>query len=216
MELRAAAFNRLLGAFAQRSLWRRAVLCPCRDTHSGAADPACQLCFGRGRFHYGAVESPVALSGMKASREWQSFGLYQAGDVVVSLASNTPLYGAAEGDRVTFLDSELPWQAAFRRGDPDERLPPHTFVVEDTVALLPGGIPRALDPPANLPTGDEYARPTWAPGAAAPGDGEAYSVRARIRPTYHLFREMPQDRAHHGGARLPRRVVLRLEDLAAR
>jgi WD40 repeat protein len=54
---------------------------------------------------------------------------------------------------------------------------------------------------------------TW---AVAPPIGAQFSMIGRAHPEFFLFKDLPQDRAHHGGATLPRRVVLRRWDLFGR
>ena len=43
-----------------------------------------------------------------------------------------------------------------------------------------------------------------------------YSMTGRRLPEYICYHDFPQDRAHHSGARLPRKVVLRKFDLLGR
>jgi hypothetical protein len=57
---------------------------------------------------------------------------------------------------------------------------------------------------------------TWSEEGGCPPAGVQFSVTGRRQQEYYIFRDLPQDRAHHGGAALPRRVVARRFDLFGR
>jgi hypothetical protein len=67
-----------------------------------------------------------------------------------------------------------------------------------------------LAPNVEIPAGTL----TW--GADVPPDGAQIALTGRKRPEYFCLQEFPQDRAHHHGRDLPRRVVLRRFDLFGR
>lgn len=79
--------------------------CPCRDPYSGAAQPGCPHCAGKGRIWGTAQAGHVGLTGMQRQRQWAQMSLYETGDVVVTLASDSPIYALGETDRVLFTDS---------------------------------------------------------------------------------------------------------------
>ncbi len=211
MRLDPARFNRLLADMGQGALWRPAMPCPCRDPYSGAADPACPVCQGRGTFWRPARRCHVALTGLKVAREWQAYGMHESGDVVLSLPSNSVAYAAGENDQVILTDSTQPWTMILTRGAADERVPAQVCSLEEAVAIRTGG-PVTLALPA-WPA--EGGAPTW-PAGAGPVPGEQYALRGRRHPSYFVFKDFPQDRAHHGGRDLPRRVVARRLELFAR
>ena len=102
---------------------------------------------------------------------------------------------------------------SFTRGAPDERLPPHMIGIEEVVVLHQGAAFTRTLP--TLPPADMGGAPVW-PATNAPAIGQQYSIRATRRPIYFVFKEFPQDRAHHSGATLPRRIVARRFDLFGR
>jgi hypothetical protein len=55
---------------------------------------------------------------------------------------------------------------------------------------------------------------SWASGA--PGAGTQYSVSGTRYSEYFIWDDMPGDRNHHYGARLPRKLVARRFDLYGR
>jgi hypothetical protein len=209
VRLSAVRLNAHLAQMGQALAWRRSYPCPCRDPYSGAAAPGCQACAGNGRTWDVALDGYAGISGLKVQREWAQFGLWQSGDVVVSLPSDSPVYAMGEGDRVALMDSSEPFATVLVRGATDERLAFPVVAVEavrwlDQGATVTGGIPRVA------------ADGTLSWIARAPSVGAQYSVAGRRRPEYFVWGELPQDRAHHGGEALPRRVVLRRWDLYGR
>lgn len=208
MRLSPGEFNRFLNHIGQNTDWKRAYDCPCRDPHSHAAKPDCPVCSSTGVLWDAAVAGKVGLAGQKVQRQWAQFGLWEAGDVVVSIPSDSALYAMGEFDRVVFTDSSEPFSITLIRGDLDTlrfqvaSIDRVFWLAGDTVAE--GGIP----------TVSAAGVMTWATGE--PQAGAQYSLTGRKRPEYFCFGEFPQDRAHHGGLSLPRRVVLRKFDLFGR
>jgi len=210
MQLQPAAFNRLLGDMGQACHWRRAFLCPCRKPYSGAADHLCLNCNGLGTFWTKPVEAHTGLTGLKTAREWASFGMWESGDVVWSVPSDSALYGAGENDQVVMTNSEETWNATLTRGAPDERLPAYLVKIEDVFVLTGTGAEATAKP--GLASMQAGGVPIW-PAGQGPQEGQQYSIRARRRPCFFIFKNLPQDRAHHGGKDLPRRVVGRRFEL---
>lgn len=213
MQLDPARFNRLLKDMGQRCLWRRAHLCPCRDAFSGAANPACPNCHGVGTFWEAPIAAWTGLTGMRTAREWAGFGMWESGDEVLSVPSDSPLYEAGENDQVVMINSEDPYTATFERGAADERLPPYMVRIEAVHTLEEGAIaPRAIPKLADMAAGGS---PIW-PMGDAPEEGQQYSLRGKRRPVFFVFKNLPQDRAHHSGRTLPRRIAARRFDLFGR
>lgn len=210
MWLSPATFNGLLANMGQRVAWRRAYLCPCRDTYSGAPVPGCPQCRGKGTLWAEAVDAWTGLAGMKVAREWAAFTQWESGDVVLTIPSDSPLYAAGENDRIVMSQSSEPFSIALTRGTLDRVTFPVLqvdrvfWLTDDLAATIEAGIP-TVAPDGTL---------TWT--ESAPPDGKQYSVTGRKRQEYYVFKDLPQDRAHHGGATLPRRVVARRFDLAGR
>lgn len=209
MELNPEHFNRFIEKLGQDVDWQRAHDCPNRDPDSHAHQSDCRIC-RNGRIWDSAVAGVLALSGQKVARAWQQSGLWENGDVVCTLPSDTALYAMGEYDRVLFKQSSLPFSTVrVNTGTQNLGFP---LVAIDRVfwsnvektAIVAGSIPTVS------PTGDL----TWASGG--PPAGVQYTLSGRKRPEYFCYKEFPQDRAHHHGKTLPRRVVLRSFDLYGR
>ena len=213
MPMSVGRFNAQLRRQGQDMGWAKAARCPCRDIDSGAARRGCPICHSIGVFWSAPVASHAGLAGMKVQREWQSFGEYQSGDVVVSVPSDTPLYACGENDRVTFSQSSRSFDVVLTRGDPGEIIRSRVIAFDRCFRLTPDG--RAISE-CDLPLQNADGTVAFAAGVVQPDVGQQYTVMGRCRPEYFLFKDLAQDRAHYGGLALPRKLALRLFDLFAR
>lgn len=211
MRLSPAKFNAFLNNIGQDFSWRHSYSCPCIEEHSGAPDNHCGLCGGRGRIWEAAVDGKSGIAGQKVQRQWAEFGMWENGDVVLTIPSDSPLYAMGEFDRVVMTNSSQPFSMNRTRGVND-RLDfmkvlqiDRVFWKDQDDNIVEGGIP-VVDEDGNL---------SW-PDGGAPQPGTQFSITGRKQPEYFCFQEFPQDRAHHFGADLPRRVVLRKWDLFGR
>jgi hypothetical protein len=202
-------FNGFLNHIGQKFLWRRANFCPCRDPNTGAPDFNCQHCLGKGYAWQGAVPGMSGIAGQKIQREWAQFGMWESGDVVLTIPSDSPLYEMGEFDRVIMADSTQPFSTQIASLDASM---PWPVVSLSRAFYLLDGEPEDLPLPEISDSGYELS---WA-------DPEAIeeilpiSITGRRRPEYFCWGAFPSDRAHHSGADLPRRVVLRRFDLYGR
>jgi hypothetical protein len=191
----------------QRFAWRRSDACPCVNPHSGAPDPYCPHCGGKGRIWGAAVEGTCGIAGAKVQREWATFGVWEQGDVVLSIPSDSALYAMNQYDRAVMLNSTSPFSQVMdgaKIGHHVASIDRVFWLHPETRAIVEGGIPTvAVD-----------GTLSWASGA--PPEGVVYTITGRRSPEYFCWGEYPQDRAHHHGAALPRRVVLRKYDLMNR
>lgn len=203
------SFNAMLNEMGQAASWRRAYDCPCRDTHSGAAKPNCPSCHGKGVTWGASVSGNVGVSGQKVQQAWAKLGMYEDGDQVLTLPSDSPIYMMGAADRLTMLESSAPFSRVLVHTG-SELLP---FNVEhiDRVFWLDGN---GVVVEGGVPVVGANGVPTWSAGA--PPVGQQYSITGRQRPEYFVLREFPQDRSHFHGAYLPRRVVTRRMDLFGR
>lgn len=209
MRLNPAHFNAFLNNVGQHVAWQQAFACPCVNPNSGAALPSCPVCAGKGRTWNPPVPAVVALSGQKVQREWAQFGVYESGDVVVSIPSDSPVYAISAFDRVVFQDSSTPFSLVLKRGDQDLlRFPvvsiSRVFWLDASNNVVDGGIP----------TVSADGALAWSSGE--PPAGRQYSVSGRQQPEYYVYGDYAQDRRHFQGADLPRRIVLRRFDLFGR
>lgn len=236
--LSATRFNTMLNAMGQVVAWRRAHECPCRDPNSGASDFKCPICkakgvywelpgppyfsephFGRAYFgaeHFaggsgiqpGAGTGIAAIAGQKVQNEWAKLGEYESGDQVMTLPSDSPLYGVGQNDRLIMLQSSVPFSQVFLH-DGNDRLEFRVVSILSVFWLVGGAIVQGGIPEVKLD-----GSLVWAQGE--PPAGSRYTITGRRRPEFFVFKELPQDRAHYGGQPLPRRVVARRMDLFGR
>lgn len=217
MRLSPTRFNRLLAAtgngLGQKVRWRRAYECPCRNPLSGQALQGCPQCHGSGTI-YDATATPAwtGVASMKVAREWAASTEWESGDVVWTIPSASPLWNAGENDRVVMTDSSEPFSVTLRRGHVDRVR--GTLLTIDRVFYLAGSDSAIVEAP--IPGWDGEGNLDWTGVAGAPPAGAGYNVTGRKHQEYFIFRDFPQDRAHHGGLPLPRRVVARKYDLMGR
>ncbi len=209
MRLSPARFNRFIATIGQTVVWRKSDACPCRDPASGAARYDCQVCFN-GRLWRPGQASVVGLTGEKVMQRWAQYGQWQSGDVILTLPSDQPAYAMAEYDRVVLCDSTVPFSIVREMTGPQ--------VVELNVKSIDRVF--SIDPDTGqqvlhrIPSVSPQGVLTWLSNPPPPG--QQYTISGRRAPEYFCFADYPQDRAHHGGAKLPRKVVMRLFDLFGR
>lgn len=207
MQLSPARFDAFLNRLAQNVQWRRADRCPCFDPRSYSADRDCPNCSGLGISWAGPVACKTALAGQKVQRAWANFGTWENGDVVVTVPSDSALYGAGTDDRVLFSDSRVRFSRVYTKGLNNDRVLvdiaeiDRVFWLDGDGELVEGSAPQVA---ANGVL-------TWTSGG--PSDGQQYTITGWRRPEYFVWQDFLQDRAHHAGKALPRRVVLRSFDM---
>lgn len=150
------------------------------------------------------------MAGTKTQREWAQFGVYESGDAVVTIGSDSPMYGMGQFDRVTALNATNQFSVTLIRGEAAEasKLALITlksidrvfWLTPDGTAVVEGGIPTVAN-----------GVPTWASGA--PADGVQYAISGSRFLEYFCYGDFPSNRGEHSGAPLPKRVVLRDFDL---
>ena len=210
MQLNPDAFNAFLNNIGQSYTWRRSFACPCVNLVSGAANTSCPQCGGRGRLWKAGVPGVAGMCGGKQQRTWAQSGVFETGDVVVTIGSDSAMYGMGQYDRVIALNNSDVFSTTLVRGSPAERLAfaiesiERVFWLDSTGAMVEGG----------LPTVASDGTLTWSAGA--PPAGKQYSITGSRLTEFFCFGEYPGDRNEHQGVALPRRVVLRSFDLYSR
>lgn len=210
MQLNPQAFNAHLEHMGQKVQWRKAFTCPCKNVNSGASDPKCPHCAGKGHMWDPAKPGVVGVTGQKTQNEWAQFGNYESGDTVVSIPESSALYEMGQFDRVTLLNATEQFSTTLFHGAQTERLIgrieriSRVFWLDDQKNLVQGGIPTVA---AN-------GTLSWASGA--PPQGKQYGISGTRLLEYFCFGMFPSNRNMHQGARLPKRVVLRKFDLWGR
>lgn len=117
MKLSEPAFNRHLNQMGQSFLWRRGYACPCINPNSGQAKTNCKQCSGKGRLWAGdAVEGVAGVVSQSRMRNYATFGVWDADDMMLSIPSDSPLYGMGQFDRVEAGNRTEPFSVSFVRG----------------------------------------------------------------------------------------------------
>ena len=212
MMLSPDSFNALLAGIGQQYVWRKSAACPCIDSHSGAAKPSCPLCIGKGRQWQAGVDGVAGMSGVKTQHEWAQFGVYESGDVVVTIGSDQPMYAMGQFDRVTALNATNQFSLVQTHGSPVERLLMTVasidrvfWLTSDGTATVDGGIPVvAANGTLSWPNGGE------------PPAGAKYTISGAKFLDYFCYGDFPANRNAQSGSPLPKRVVLRDFDLFMR
>lgn len=213
MQFSPAAFNQFLGEngnIGQLYNWFQSYACPCVDPHSGQSKPSCPLCFGKGRQYSAPVEGVAALAGQKVQREWAQSGVYEQGDIVVTIPEDTPVYDMGQFDRITALNATQAFSLILTSGDPDlERLFTPVEVVTRVFWLNPAGTAVVE---GTIPDVAADGTLTWPDGDEPPA-GVQYTISGRKFLDYYCFGMFPTNRNMQQGLRLPRKVILRDYDL---
>lgn len=210
-ELIPEEFNAFLVSIGQSVRWRPSRACPCRNPSSGAARADCPVCSGLGVVWDTGVASIAAMTGVKAQRAWADFGRWESGDTVLTLPSDQPIYAMGEGDRVTLLHSSEPFSIVVPWGG---RVTGEVESIATCTSVDFNPEAEVADVSWPIPTVGANGTLSWASGA--PPVGTQVAVTGRRRPEYFCLQDFPQDRAHHQGRALPRRVVLRRFDVWGR
>lgn len=208
MQLDPTAFNALLNHIGQTFAWRKAYSCPCVSPATNAPQLACPHCHGKGFLWTAAVTGVAGVPSQKVQREFAKLGQWESGDMMLSVGSDSPLYGMGERDRVMQMNGDDPFSINLRKGHNDKL--PWTAKKIDRVFWISG---------ANLIDGGipvQQADGTLLFTTGAPPTGTTYSVTGKKYSEYFVFQEFPTDRGHHFGAALPHRVQLRKFDLFGR
>lgn len=198
-------FNRHIANIGQQIKWRPAFACSCVNPTSGAPDPKCTLCRKKGRIWGAAQDTVCGLTKQDTQAEWANSGMYEAGDLVVTIPENSPMWDSGQFDRVTMLNATDRFSQPLTRGSATDDL--SLFAVKSidrvfwkhpqTQALIEGGIP-TVAPDGTL---------TWAD--REPPMGTSYSITGWKYSEYFYWGDFPSSRNMHSGMRLPKRVVLR-------
>ncbi len=214
MRLSPGAFNALLsGNLAQDLRWRASTTCPCISAFSGAAAPGCPKCAGKGRLWAAPVACKAGVTSQKISAQLSQQFNMEAGDALITVDESSPLYDAGQYDRVTMLNSTDRFSLALTRGDVTERLYMQVQKI-DRVFWYTGQAGQGDVVEGGIPVVDDAGGLTWTSGA--PPDGVSYSITGTRFAEFFVYLDLPANRGHHGGARLPKRMPVRRFDLFGR
>lgn len=206
MRLSPEKFNALLGEMGQSFIWSKAYACPCINPNSGQPKTNCLVCHGIGRFWDSPITGTAGVVGRDVMKKMSGFGLWDAGDIMLSIPSDSPLYALGMYDKVAALNRTEPFSMNFVAG------------INDILRFRPQSIDRVtwLDSSQNLIEGtipEINADGTLLWEGVQPPSKATYSMTGRRYPDYFCYDELPLDRAHFHGDPLPRRVVVRRFEL---
>lgn len=212
MKLSPAAFNRHLAHMGQVIDWRPASACSCLNPFSGAADPQCPQCHGKGQIWAPPVTGVVGITRQEVNPEWKDFGNFEQGDMTLTVGSDSQLYAMGRFDRVIMKNNTDRFSRALTRGENDLSLDMALASIDrvfwlspDRQTIIEGGIPEW-----NPVTGAL----TWTDGE--PPVGGQYSIAGTRYEEYFAWMQLPSSRNEHQGAPLPKRVQVRRWDLWGR
>lgn len=214
MRFNAAAFDRHLTNMGQDVLWRRSYACACVDKRSGNPDPKHALCQGKGRLWNAPIKTVTGIASQKVEAEWAQSGLWESGDMVLTIPQNSPLWDAGQFDRVTMLNSTDVFSQPLVRSDVTERLMFQPVRLDRCFWLNPANREQIVE--GSVPVVDANGVPSWPGGAGEPPPGVSYSLTGTKFSEYYLLSQLPSNRNQHQGMRLPKKVVARKWDLFGR
>lgn len=204
--LNPARFNDMLCRLGQAVAWRRSYACPCIDVQTGQIQADCPHCAGFGRLWDDPIASMAGITGGKVLRRYETMAILDAGDVLMVLPSDQPVYTMGELDRVALTQRTEPFSMTVVPG------------VHARLRFAPASIERVFWFDDNqivegrIPDADSTGALTWHYGGAPP-EGATYSITGRRHPEYYCYLLLPLDRPHARGQPLPRRALMRRIDL---
>lgn len=212
MKLSSTAFNKHLAHMGQKVKWRRSYACACLNHQSGNPDPQHQLCNGKGRIWDPPIETVTGIPNQTVQAQWAALGMFEAGDLVLSIPAASALWNAGMYDRVLLLNSTTVFSQPFIRGAPSEKVIFPVCKIDRCFWL--SGPNRGTIVEGGIPTVSETGALSWASGEPPPG--ATYSLTGTKYDEYFIWGQFPSDRNEHSGEALPRRVVARKFDLFSR
>lgn len=212
MRFNPAAFDRHVANLGQQVLWRSASACSCVNPDSGAPDPTCKVCHKKGWLWADPVQSVCGLTSQKLQREWAAFGLWESGDLVVTIPQNSPVWDSGQFDRLVMLNAKDRFSLPLKRGSAGESL--SRFHVASISRVFWKADNSGVVVEGGIPTVASDGSLSWA--SNAPPVGTQYSITGEKYAEYFVWGDMPSSRNEHSGMRLPKKVVLRRWDLFGR
>lgn len=202
MKLNPAKFNKFENGIAQDFYWRKAVACPCVTATSGQAKTSCPHCHGAGRIWGTAIPGKACIVGRDVMMKFAKFGQYTDEDIMISIPSDSPIYGMGVFDRIECRNRTESFSMNMVYGVNDiMKFNPITveraFWLNDLMEIVEGTVPKV------------FADGTLHWSGITPPARKTFSITGRKYAEFYAYASIPLDRAHHAGADLPRRVVLR-------
>jgi hypothetical protein len=212
MEFNPAAFDALLNNMGHQFAWRKSYACPCFNPGSGQAKDTCPQCGGKGRIWTAESDPNTGTCGFQAQnarKAMADFGVWEAGDSLLTIGEDCPFYVSGRFDRFRSLRSTHVFTDGLRRGFGDRIWGKivsidRVFWLDVDSNIVEGGIPTVATNGAL----------TWT--ANEPPQGQTYSVAGERFDEYYAYLNIPQNRPMHDGARLPKKLPVRKFDLFGR
>ncbi|NCA91073.1 MAG: hypothetical protein EOM92_19920, partial [Gammaproteobacteria bacterium] len=184
MRLNPARFNRFLSKIGQDLAWRPSSACPCVQPYSGSPDPSCPHCAGKGRLWAAATACSAGIVSRDIMRQAAPMAILDAGDVMLVIPSDQPIYGIGEYDRVVMTDRTEPFSLNLIAGTNALRFNPVSI---DRITWLAGD-GKLVD--GTPPTGWANGTLTWttpkppAKPPTTPPAGVTVAITGRRHPEY--------------------------------
>lgn len=212
MRFNPGAFDAWLANIGQQVAWRRSYACACVNPESGAPDPKHALCQGKGRLWDAPIETVAGITAQKVTAQVIAAGMYEAGDVTITIPQSSPMWDCGLYDRILLLNNTNVFSRPMKRGAPNERL---LFTVESLIRafVLHPTTRQPVDIP--LPVVDLNGNVSW-PAGDGPAPGVQYSLTGVKFDEYFVYMDQSNDRNEHSGMRMPKRLQARLFDLFGR
>lgn len=214
MRFSSTRFDRHIANMGQMAQWRRAWACSCVNASSGAPDPKCRLCSGKGWFWDAPIDTVLGVPSQETYIKQGVYGAWEDGDMMITIPQSSDVWAlCGRFDRVLMLNSTDVFSQPLTRGSPTEKL---NFNVS-TIHRVFWRNPTSHAPvEGGIPTIGTDGRPTWEGGIGEPPPGTSYSITGEKFSEYYILDQLPSDRNEHSGTRLPKRVKLRKWDLFGR
>lgn len=201
-------FNKFLNGIGQEFTWAKSFSCPCTNPQSGAPRRDCPQCDGKGRLWDSPIDAKAGVVSRSQLKKFAEFGIWDEGDIVLSIPSDSELYAIGQFDQVATKNRTEPFSVNIINGFANTlRFKPESI---DRVTWLDGDDLIV----GSIPTINQNGALAWS--GLTPPQGVTYAITGRRFPVYFCYMDLPLDRPYHSGEDLPRRVVLRRFDLFGR
>lgn len=213
MRLSPARFNAFLGAggsVTQKFFWRRRSACPCVAESSGQARFDCPICGGKGNIYAAEVPGWAGMTNQTPQKAQAIFGSWEPGDCVITIPSNSPLYGARRFDRIRADDSTNPFSEVIRPGLND-RVQGKIKSIDRVLWIDPNDNTKIIE--GGIPTVAADGSLSWTSGA--PPAGVNYTIEGVRYDEFFVWHPLASDR-NSGISGLPLKLAARVYDLMGR
>jgi hypothetical protein len=143
---------------------------------------------------------------MQVQKQWELFGRYETGDVVVSIGSDSPVYTIREFDKLVFVNSVEQFSSVMTKTANSVEPAPYYDILSIS-SLFYLNISSAIVNVSGVTFNNSNKTLDFSDNSIPVGT--QYSITGTRCPSYYMYMDFPQVRYHHHGSLLPKRVVLR-------